>query len=137
MANTELTCGWCGKQGRDIGPQYGSLRLARCECGHEWQYSVPALLEQLIDRRLVMRDKMESDSATLRGQWRPMLVLDVTRREWEFGFGVSFGGWVPAEWSVYLLLGPFAVGLGIEEVYPYASSGVAQRDPYDTEDDDA
>lgn len=43
MANT-LKCDWCGHSATDIGPSYGSYRIARCDqCAHEWQY-VPAPL---------------------------------------------------------------------------------------------
>lgn len=41
---TPLPCDWCGDVMRDIGPAYGSMRVARCDnpkCAHERQY-VPA-----------------------------------------------------------------------------------------------
>jgi hypothetical protein len=37
-----LACDWCRAPGKDLGPEYGSLRIAGCtSCHHEWTY-VPA-----------------------------------------------------------------------------------------------
>lgn len=51
--------------------------------------------------------------------WIPLFYFEFRRRHWGLEIGVSFGAWIPAEYSLHLNIGPFAWIVGIEKEYHY------------------
>jgi hypothetical protein len=64
-------------------------------------------------------------------RWHPLFVAEVGWDRWGLGIEVSFCHWIPPEISVYLIVGPILLGVGIEEnwewKYPLSSPSTEEN----------